>query len=221
MIKFLSPPIAIALLMVFLTAGWFGGPDTPFDFDTVKAFATLRAAHPILATVAGAVTQLGSAYATLAAAVLAGIWLYARGEPKAALLLTAAVAIERMVDDGLKLLIARARPPLDLHAVPVSSASFPSGHAANSMTTFLLVALIACPQRYRRRAVTVATLLSFLIGLTRPVLGVHWPSDVIGGWALGLLAIWCALAIGRRSTVLLLESQHQIIGRHRPPLDQD
>jgi undecaprenyl-diphosphatase len=76
--------------------------------------------------------------------------------------------------------------------------SFPSGHAANSMIVYLALALLAFDDpRHRRWAVAGALLLSFLIGLSRPMLGVHWPSDVVAGWAFGLL--WTLLVLGLSS----------------------
>jgi membrane-associated phospholipid phosphatase len=99
--------------------------------------------------------------------------------------------------------------------------SFPSGHSGNSMAVFAAIALIAVPRAWRRSALALAIAASIAIGLTRPYLGVHWPSDVVGGWALGLLAAGLAVAIGRRLGVSGLESQHQIVGGHELPLDED
>lgn len=53
------------------------------------------------------------------------------------------------------------------------------------MVIFLAIALIASPRRYRLAAVSTALMASLIIGATRPYLGVHWPSDVVGGWTLG------------------------------------
>ena len=72
--------------------------------------------------------------------------------------------------------------------------SFPSSHAANSMMVCLGFALLAFEnEKQRRWAVCGALLVTFLIGLSRPMLGVHWPSDVIGGWSFG--AFWLLLAL--------------------------
>jgi undecaprenyl-diphosphatase len=63
--------------------------------------------------------------------------------------------------------------------------AFPSGHSANAMAVWLAVALLAAPERLRVPAVAAALAVALLVGLSRLVLGVHWPSDVAGGWALG------------------------------------
>lgn len=87
------------------------------------------------------------------------------------------------------------------------------------MAVFVSVALIAAPPAWRKPAVMFAILMSILVGFTRPYLGVHWPSDVIGGWALGLIAAGLAFAWGRRSGAI--EAQHDVVGRHLPPVRED
>jgi membrane-associated phospholipid phosphatase len=90
-----------------------------------------------------------------------------------------------------KALIGRARPALTDHLVQVTSASFPSGHAANSAIIYLTIASLIVQIVEERRARTyiliVAALLVTAIGVSRVYLGVHWPSDVIAGWSFGTL----------------------------------
>ncbi len=66
------------------------------------------------------------------------------------------------------------------------SASFPSAHAANSTVTFLAVAILMTKSRL---ATVIAVVLAAAVGLSRIILGVHWPPDVIGGWAFAGLAL--------------------------------
>ena len=98
----------------------------------------------------------------------------------------------------VKLLVARARPELTDHLVQVSSASFPSGHAANSAIVYLTIASLIVQiveGRAARVYILVTTaLLVTIIGISRIYLGVHWPSDVLAGWSFGTLwalAWWC------------------------------
>jgi undecaprenyl-diphosphatase len=89
--------------------------------------------------------------------------------------------------------IGRLRPDETVHLSKVHSLSFPSGHAANSMLVLLTVALlVARPGRERQWAVAAALSLSFLIGVSRVMLGVHWPSDVVAGWAYG--SLWALMS---------------------------
>jgi len=92
--------------------------------------------------------------------------------------------------------VARVRPALEPHLVVVKSQSFPSGHASSSMIFYLTMALILTHRGpWRRWAAAGAVLLSLLIGTSRVMLGVHWPSDVIGGWVFGLLWVLLTLRI--------------------------
>ncbi len=112
--------------------------------------------------------------------------------------MTAIVIGGRIAIEVLKLAIDRPRPAFGPHPVEVHSLSFPSGHAGNSMITFLAIAMIAIPERWRGRAVAIALSSSIAVGLTRPFLGVHWPSDVIGGWVLGIGWVVALAALSRR-----------------------
>ena len=83
----------------------------------------------------------------------------------------------------------RSRPQVVPHLAEVSNASFPSGHAMISAATYMTVgALLAHTQpsrAVRLYLLSLAAVLSILIGLSRLYLGVHWPSDVLAGWAFG------------------------------------
>jgi len=113
--------------------------------------------------------------------------------------LTAIVLVGRALSEAQKFWIARVRPDLEPHLVVVRTSSFPSGHATSSMIFFLTLALVLGEgTRWRGLAVSAALLLSFLIGISRVMLGVHWPSDVIGGWAFGLLWVMLTLRLAQR-----------------------
>ena len=219
MSNFSRPYFLAALAFVAVMAALLGGPRNPIDVAALQWLARIRDFSPHLTSFVAILTQLGSAYATLGLGFAASLWLLWRGQRDKALLLAVAVAGERLVMDGLKLAIGRSRPPLeDIAALPQSS-SFPSGHSGNSMAVFVSIALIAAPPAWRKAAAIFAMLMSVLVGITRPYLGVHWPSDVIGGWAFGLMAAGIAFAWGQRSGAI--EAQHEVVGRHLPPVRED
>jgi undecaprenyl-diphosphatase len=196
------------LLLVFLAAGWIGGLGLAPDVRLIRQFQLIRGDAPQLTLAAIAVTQAGSAFATLGGGLMVAAWLAWRGHRWRATVLGAAVLAERMVVDGLKLFVDRARPSFDLHPVVTHSSSFPSGHAGNSMAVFLSIALIAVPRAHRTVAVIIALLASLLVGSTRPYLGVHWPSDVIGGWTLGAAIAILAWSIAERRGSEAAEQEH-------------
>lgn len=95
----------------------------------------------------------------------------------------------------LKNLINRPRPDLVPHGSFVYTASFPSGHSMMAAGTYLTLALLLMQVDSHKRAgayfVSVALLLTVLVGVSRVYLGVHWPSDVLAGWCFG--ALWSLL----------------------------
>ena len=90
----------------------------------------------------------------------------------------------------LKEAFARIRPDVVPHLDVVQDFSYPSGHAAGAATLFITAALLIGVQR-PRFAIIAALVLTAIMGMTRIWLGVHYPSDVIGGWIWGT---GCALA---------------------------
>lgn len=202
------------LLAIFVLLFLFGGPENATDVALIHALEDIRHAYPQLTSFLAVVTQVGSAYATLGAGIIASIWLLATRRRQTGMLLLAATLLERLALDGLKLIVGRPRPDFDLHPVMTHSSSFPSGHSANTMGIFLMVAAALSPPAWRRPALALAASGAVISGLTRPFLGVHWPSDVLGGWTLGLIAFWLFLFAGERSGALRLEQQHEIVGRH-------
>ena len=97
-----------------------------------------------------------------------------------------------LVSNALKLGVARPRPDIVPHLIEVHDLSFPSGHAMLSAVTYLtLGALLSRAQQYRSTRIfliAAAIFLTLLIGVSRIYLGVHYPTDVLGGWCGG--ATW-------------------------------
>ena len=182
----------IVLAAIWLAMLMLGGG--PFDR---RLYETLYAGgSPVLITVARTFTALGEPTVLIAAGFLVAGWLWHRQRGRFAIGLLLVILLGRGLSEVQKYWIARARPDFEAHLVVVKTSSFPSGHASSSMIFYLTLALaLAGRTRWRWVAVSGAILLSLLIGTSRVMLGVHWPSDVVGGWSFGLL--WVLLTLRR------------------------
>jgi undecaprenyl-diphosphatase len=141
------------------------------------------------------ITALGG-WLVLALLTLASVgYLLLLRKRRHALFLSVAVIGAALLSVLLKDVFARPRPELVPHLVVVSSASFPSGHSMLSTSVYLTLG--AMLTRLQSSALVKAyiqlwaLLLAALVGLSRVYLGVHWPTDVLAGWAAG--AAWATL----------------------------
>lgn len=138
------------------------------------------------------ITALGSA-PTLVIAVLAVFGFLALAKAwRPAIFILLASGGGLVVSTLLKYTIDRPRPDLVPHGNLIYTSSFPSGHSMLSAVVYLTLAALVTRLIERRRlkayALGVAMILTLLVGVSRVYLGVHWPSDVMAGWAAG--AVW-------------------------------
>jgi undecaprenyl-diphosphatase len=145
-------------------------------------------------------TALGSTIVlTIVTLAMAGL-LFMTGHRRLAMLLLFAVSLGTVVSNALKFFLARPRPDFVAHAVDVHTMSFPSGHTMLSAVTYLTIgALLARDQPFPIKAyiLFVSIFLSMLVGLSRVYLGVHYPTDVLAGWAIGgaWACLWWIIAV--------------------------
>lgn len=140
-------------------------------------------------------TALGSTGVLTLITVAVLAFLLLTHKRHAALLVAVSVAGGTLLSQVLKWGFDRPRPDLVPHGMAVYSQSFPSGHAMLSAVVYLtLGALLARTQariRVKVFLVGVAAVVTVIVGISRIYLGVHWPTDVLGGWMLG--AAWACL----------------------------
>ncbi|MBV9834412.1 MAG: phosphatase PAP2 family protein [Alphaproteobacteria bacterium] len=149
-----------------------------------------------LQTVMVDITALGSTTVLTLMVVLAVSYLLAIRQRLVALVIIASVTGGALLNFLLKAGFARPRPDLVAHLVKETSMSFPSGHSANSAVIYLTLAILLAGTQTQLRVrwliIICALLLTITIGATRVYLGVHWPSDVVAGWAIGASwALFC------------------------------
>ena len=96
-----------------------------------------------------------------------------------------------------KLIVARSRPPITLQLVSAHGAAFPSGHSAESIACYGVIAWIivqlASSRMIRVTACATAGVIALAVGFSRLYLGVHWASDVVSGWFVGVA--WLGVTI--------------------------
>ncbi len=195
-----EPSLRVTVAAALLALLWFAMLTVgagPADDSVLRLLYV--GGHPPLVGIARGVTFLGEAAWLIALGVAFALFLWAKGRGRYGLIVIAVTLVGRGLVEAQKYGIARLRPEDEVHLVPVSTPSFPSGHASSSMIVYLTLALVlASGTRWKWPAVAAALLLSFSIGLSRVMLGVHWPTDVIGGWAFGLLWVLLALPLAER-----------------------
>ncbi|HEX2100156.1 MAG TPA: phosphatase PAP2 family protein [Candidatus Synoicihabitans sp.] len=151
-----------------------------------------------LAEAARDVTALGSAVVlTLLTGIVVGFLAMRRRLRTAALVLLATFG-GYLLSSGFKSHFGRDRPDVVPHLTEELSLSFPSGHSMVSSATYLTLGALLAQTLARRREriyfIATALALTGLIGASRVYLGVHYPTDVVAGWAGG--TAWAILCWG-------------------------
>lgn len=177
--------LAVSLLCVFLVAllQQSGAADA-FNLAGMRAAGAAREMQGggVTTAVMQAVSMAGGSVGRLLLFNIALGGLLWQGQRLAALWLTFTMAGGTLLNLGLKQIFAAPRPDLLPHLDIVNSYSFPSGHAAGNMILFGAIAMLIT----RRAAYMVCGVIILLIGVSRTWLGVHWPTDVLAGWIVGL-----------------------------------
>lgn len=193
-------------LAAIAATGWALGTLTR---DVLSAQEVPRLDRPVLdwfiehreawaTTLMRAVTALGSFTALAPLGLALGLlWWWRRRSWKPLLMLIAALVGAMVLANLVKVLVARPRPPASMAVGDFGGFGFPSGHATEAASTWgMVAALLAAHISSWSRKVAIwssAVVVVLAVGGTRVYLGAHWPSDVLGGWALGALWLFALL----------------------------
>lgn len=144
------------------------------------------------------ITNIGSPVAMVFVAIAGALTMFVQKHRLLAYAWAAAAGGGAIIDWVFKTSVHRSRPEYAAAFLHGSSYSFPSGHAMGSIIGygFLAYAIVLNAKRvgwHRRMIFGLAALLTLLIGISRVYLGVHYPSDVVGGWAAGFA--WLSVVI--------------------------
>ncbi|WP_458388422.1 phosphatase PAP2 family protein [Sphingomonas sp. F9_3S_D5_B_2] len=180
---------------VIIWAGMLAMHADPADWEVLNAL--YAGDHPLLARMAMAMTAFGSPTIRYLVPALAGLVLAARKRLIPALAVVLIPPFGSFLDEVQKKLFSLPRPPEQFHLIHVQTYGFPSGHSAGSLMVYLTAALLVTQVqpfvRWRWHAICCALAISLLVGASRIMIGVHWPTDVIGGWAFG--AFWILICL--------------------------
>ncbi len=190
----LSAAVLFTLVIVLgyaVTAGWFRG----FDIAVSHALNLRRGvSSDALILFMQGISWIGGGvqrYIIITILTLA-LWRWWGWGAGLAMGLTA--LISSVTSDMLKMFFARIRPDLVTQLDPISSAAYPSGHSNNAAVVYILFIMLV-PQARHPGWQLLAAMMILLTGLSRIMLGVHWPTDVIGGWMLGASFALSAAAV--------------------------
>jgi undecaprenyl-diphosphatase len=166
----------------------------PFD-NAVRAWIASHQ-NPLLYKIAYAITWIGSPTVMVFVAIAAGVWFYhRRGRSKAGVVI-AAPAAGGLLSGVVKLVYGRARPA-GAALLNERSFSFPSGHAATSAAVMVTLCYVLARERAISwpAAIVLGGSVPLIVGLTRLYLDVHWTTDVVAGWTVGLFVAAMSAAL--------------------------
>ena len=171
------------------------GIDEPIlDFVSEHRFGALD-------SVARGVMDVGTSFVALAiVGVVALLWVWRAAAWRAAVAAGLAFVSSTVLCEGLKRVVDRHRPPAHLALVHVAGSSMPSTHAARTAAVAIaFVAVFDWPSPRLRNAVAgAASVVVFGIGACLVYLGVHWTTDVLAGWLVGVLCGTASARVARR-----------------------
>lgn len=221
--------LAVLLVIVGVAAGvWafsaiadevMDGDSQPFDRAVLLAMRRADNLAPVgpaaLQEAARDITGLGGAAVLSLLTLTVGGFLILDGKRRMALFVLCSVASGMLITGSLKVAFNRPRPDLVPHATSFSTPSFPSGHAMMSAVTYLTLGALLARSQERKRLkaflMLLAAGLTFMVGLSRVYLGVHWPTDVFAGWTAGgswALLCWFVARLLQGRRALEGEAEH-------------
>ncbi len=196
-------PVVLGVVLVVVVGSWgfiellddvHEGDTQQFDEQVIRFVGEHRGPE-WLQEVGRDITALGSIVVLSLVTFFVAGYLFLERKFSAMWLVLAATIGGMIISTTIKYFVARARPDLISHGDIVQTASFPSGHSMLSAVVYLTIgSLLTRLVKHRLLKLyflSVALLLTFLVGISRIYMGVHWPSDVLAGWTAGL--VWALI----------------------------
>ncbi|WP_319461576.1 phosphatase PAP2 family protein [Micromonospora sp. RTP1Z1] len=192
--------VPFALLALLVLAAW--PPLYRLDASVTDALHGYAVAHPAWVRLMSLWTDVFAPGPLRAATAVVVGWLLFRRARRLALWVVTTMVVGGLLGALLKLLVGRHRPDLLDPVARAAGFSFPSGHALNATLTAGVLLLVFLPFTRGRRPLrwalwVAAILLAVVTGVSRIALGVHFTSDVLGGWLLGVAVVAATAAAFR------------------------
>lgn len=148
------------------------------------------------------ITYTGNILSVVVMSILLGAWLYKKKRIRSVVQVLFTLGGAIAANALLKLIFQRERPELWQLMTHESTYSFPSGHALITAAFAVTILIIGWNSRYRWLIVALASIYTLSVGLSRLYLGVHYPTDVIAGWSIGIA--W-AIAVALILRIIILK----------------
>jgi diacylglycerol kinase family enzyme/membrane-associated phospholipid phosphatase len=191
------PLVLLVLLTIAVATDW--QPLLEADQEIADRAYELSAGHRLWLESLRVLALVSEPMVLRTIALLVAAFLLLRGHQRVGIWLTLVTALQLLTAPASKLLFQRDRPLWEEALGVASGFSFPSGHAAGGgwfAATGVVLTLMLLPRgRLRRLICTVLVLLGLVIGVHRVLIGVHFASDVLAGWALGVLVTMAGWAL--------------------------
>ena len=164
-----------------VTAGWFHS----FDITVSNALNMQRSVAPdwLILSMQG-ISWIGGGIQRYVVVTILTIALWRWWGLGSALAMGLTTLASAFASEVLKFYFGRLRPDLVPQLDSIHNASYPSGHANNAAVVYMLFIMLVPQARHPGWQLAAAAMI-IITGLSRIMLGVHWPTDVIGGWILG------------------------------------
>ncbi|HTH65839.1 MAG TPA: phosphatase PAP2 family protein [Gemmatimonadales bacterium] len=177
--------------------------------------------QPAMTVLLSTVTWFGGMVGEAVSVAVVAVLLLVRKQRASAIFLMVTAATGGLLNTALKMIFARARPDMASALAVARWYSYPSGHAMASFITFGALAYLALrlpwPWLSKSAALAIALTMVVLVGVSRVYLGVHWASDIAGGWSAG--TVWLVTAVVSYEMLLRLRQRRRGAAPTSPAAD--